>query len=458
MNVRPRTYGYVLASVVLVLVVGWAGRVTWQELRQMHRNFGDMQANAFHLSEHIEASVLDLNATLQRFDLRRNPQDRTAFQKESQELQTWLEAHQTTVTTTKEGELLAQLQSAFDLYVALANQMMDERVQAGGTPSPTPVSERVENQATPMLDLCEQLKTAERAAQRQFMKDSRRALGWLQQLLIVQLGLLIILLGTAGAAVYRGVVGPLRVELGESRNRAARYEKLASLGTLAAGVAHEIRNPLTAINVRVHSLKRNLLPNSSEQEDALVIGHEIQRLERIVQEFLQFARPADPKLVTVSTDSLLVRMQALFGPQLEAASIRLNLELLPDVWVRVDPHQMEQVLINLIQNAAESIAGEGTITLRAHTGKSRLADRVRPVVILEVGDTGKGIPPEVRNRMFDPFFTTKEEGTGLGLAISARIVEKHGGAIECRSEGNRGTTFAILLPQMKSEPSDEPTT
>jgi signal transduction histidine kinase len=290
------------------------------------------------------------------------------------------------------------------------------------------------------------------------MDDSRRALDWLEELLVVQLGLLVILVGTAVVAVYRGVIGPLRVELGESRARAARHEKLASLGTLAAGVAHEIRNPLTAINVRLHSLKKNLVADSSEQEDALVIDHEIQRLDRIVQEFLQFARPAEPKLLTVSADSLLARMQSLFGPQLKKTSIRLSLESVPDIWVRVDPQQIEQVLINLVQNAAESMEGDGTITLRARTGMGRLSGRARPVVMLEVSDTGKGIPAEVRKRMFDPFFTTKEEGTGLGLAIAARIVETHGGALECRSEVNHGTTFTILLPHAKSEESDEPST
>ena len=88
---------------------------------------------------------------------------------------------------------------------------------------------------------------------------------------------------------------------------------------------------------------------------------------------------------------------------------------MPDIWVRVDPHQIEQVLINLIRNAAESIERDGTITLRVRTGTARLTGRTCPVVMLEVSDTGKGIPPEVRKRMFDPFFTTKEEGTGLGL-------------------------------------------
>jgi signal transduction histidine kinase len=261
-----------------------------------------------------------------------------------------------------------------------------------------------------------------------------------------ELALPVLLVTAIALAVYQIVIGPLRSKLNESRALAARQEKLAALGTLAAGVAHEIRNPLTAINVRLHSLRKNLAPNSSEHEDATVIGHEIQRLERIVEDFLRFARPAEPKLLTVSADSLLARMHSLFGPQLEKTAIRFNLESVPDIWVRVDPHQIEQVLINLIQNGIESMKSSGEITLRARTGSARLGRRNHPAVILEVSDTGEGIVPQVRKRMFDPFFTTKEEGTGLGLPIASRIIEKHGGSLECRSEPNRGTTFSVVLP------------
>jgi signal transduction histidine kinase len=106
-------------------------------------------------------------------------------------------------------------------------------------------------------------------------------------------------------------------------------------------------------------------------------------------------------------------------------------------------------LINLVQNAAESIEGEGAITLRARTSVARLGGRSRPVVTLEVADTGKGIPPAVQKRLFDPFFTTKESGTGLGLPIAARIVENHGGALQYRTVPGRGTTFGIVLPRVE---------
>jgi len=449
MKVQARSYGYALLSVLLALFLVWVGRITWQELRQLNNSFAAVQTDAFHLSEYIEASVGDLSDIELRFDLHGRPEDRAAFQKKSEQLHQWIQARQSAAITPEERELMGQIEVAFAEYLSRNAQVMNERMQVGGVPSAQAMLEQEQSSTAPILDLCEKLKDAERIAQTQFMRDSHRALGWLQQLLAVQMSLLVVLVGTAVVAVYRGVIGPLRVELGESRARAAQQEKLASLGTLAAGVAHEIRNPLTAINVRLHSLKKNLIANSSEQEDALVIGYEIQRLERIVQEFLQFARPADLKLLAVSADSLLARMQSLFGPQLEKTSVRLNLESVPDIWVQVDPHQIEQVLINLIKNAAESIEHGGTITLRARNGTARLKGRAVPVVIFEVSDTGKGIPPEVRKRMFDPFFTTKEEGTGLGLAIAARIIEKHGGALECRSEVNRGTTFSIFLPHAK---------
>ena len=456
MKIRARSLGYALATIGLALVLAWAGSITWRELRQLHRSFDLVQADAFHLSDYIDASVADLNDSVHRFNLSGHANDHIAFQKKCQALQDWLRARQPNITTLSQRELTSQLDTSITLYVAHATQLMAEAAPAGKAPSPAAALEQVDHEAASILALCEKLRSAERAAQTQFMEDSRGALRWMQELLAVQIALLVFMVVTGIVAVYRGVIGPLRVELGQSRALAARHEKLASLGTLAAGVAHEIRNPLTAINVRLHSLKKNLVQASSEQEDALVIGHEIQRLERIVQEFLQFARPADPKLHTVSADSLLARVQLLFGSQFEKTSIRLNLESVPDIWVQADPHQMEQVLINLVQNAAQSMqASGGTITLRVRNSTSRLHGSICPVVMLEVSDTGTGISPEVRKRIFDPFFTTKEEGTGLGLAIASRIIEKHGGSIECRSEVNRGTTFVILLPHTKPELTDE---
>ncbi len=162
---------------------------------------------------------------------------------------------------------------------------------------------------------------------------------------------------------------------------------------------------------------------------------------------LLVARPSEPRLTTVPADEPLRQVQALLKPELEKTNIRLAVQDFVSAPINIDSQQIQQVLINLIQNAADSIGHDGEVTLRARLDNKRLADHVRDVVILEVADTGKGIPPQVEKRLFDPFFTTKDAGTGLGLSIAARIVEKHGGALQYQTQPNHGTTFGIVLPR-----------
>jgi len=453
MNAKLRLYGFAAAAVLLAALVGLAGHSAWQQLKQLRKNFGAVQTESFHLADHVEASILNLNETVLRFDLRKDPADKAHFYQEGEELKRWI--RKSSVTTPLELDLLKQIEVALEAYLTRTTRLLEERGQAGSVPSPKEVLERVENKAQ-VFGLSTKLKAAERAALNQFAEGSNEALGGLQRLLMVLVILVLILGLTATSMIYRVKIAPLRAQLVESHAIIERQEKLASLGTLAAGVAHEIRNPLTAINVRLHSMKRTLVRGSSEHEDATVIDQEIQRLDRIVRDVLHFARPAEPQPVVLTAGSLLSRVQGLLSSQLEKASIRLQLASSPTLWIRVDPEQIEQVLINLIQNAAESIERSGTITLRARGTLMPLAGHATSVAILEVIDTGKGIPRKVQERLFDPFFTTKEAGTGLGLSIAARIVEKHGGALQYQSEVNRGTTFGIVLPRVEKNEDEVP--
>jgi signal transduction histidine kinase len=225
-----------------------------------------------------------------------------------------------------------------------------------------------------------------------------------------------------------------------------RHEKLASLGVLAAGVAHEIRNPLTAIKARLFTQQKALAPASRERADSEFIGREIDRLEKIVSDFLRFARPVEPERVPLSPADLLRQVHQLMAEQLRESSIDLAVERAVETKVLGDPEQLKQVLINLVQNAAEALGTGGTIRLRAVESRIALGGRMRDVAIIEVEDNGTGIPPEVQKRLFDPFFTTKQTGTGLGLSIAARIVEKHAGALRVKTAVNHGTTFGVVLP------------
>jgi signal transduction histidine kinase len=232
-----------------------------------------------------------------------------------------------------------------------------------------------------------------------------------------------------------------------------RQEKLAVLGTLTAGIAHEIRNPLTSLKARLYTLEKHLQIVPAARKDTDIINAEISRLERIVQEVLSFARPSEPNLETIAADTFLREIHGLMSPNLESRGVQLVVESSPELLLRADSGHLKQVLINLVRNAAEAIDGAGTVTLRTRAARAPLGGRESEAVILEVADNGKGIPPEVEKRLFDPFFTTKETGTGLGLAIAARIVERHGGLLQYQTRPGHGTTFGVVLPREINDPA-----
>jgi len=281
-----------------------------------------------------------------------------------------------------------------------------------------------------------------------FLAESKKSLAYLRFLLGTSLALLLLAGGGLAVVVYGELIAPLRVKLVQSEALLERQEKLASLGMLAAGVAHEVRNPLTAIKAWLFIQQKQLKPGSPEQADAEIISSEVTRLEHIVRDVLLFARPSEPRLAEMPAEEPLKHVQALLAPQLEKSGIRLAVENSVSARVRIDEQQIQQVLINLVQNAADSIGEHGAITLRVRLDNKALGNGEQKVAILEVADTGKGIPPEIEKRLFDPFFTTKESGTGLGLSIAARIIEKHGGALQYQTFVNRGTVFGIVLPRV----------
>jgi len=221
-------------------------------------------------------------------------------------------------------------------------------------------------------------------------------------------------------------------------------------------VALSFRNTLTAIKAWLFMHQRKLQAGTQEHADAALMATELNRLERIVRDFLLFARPSDPEMEIVRADQPLREVQELLAPQLEKSNINLVMDGSAGAVIRVDREQIKQVLINLVQNGAEAIGRNGTVTLQVRREHQRLFERETDVIILEVADTGKGIPPEAEKRLFDPFFTTKETGTGLGLSIAARIVEKHGGLLQYQTQVNRGTVFGIVLRRVEEHEDQNP--
>ncbi len=239
-------------------------------------------------------------------------------------------------------------------------------------------------------------------------------------------------------------------ELREMQAHLVQSEKLASLGKLAAGIAHEINNPLGGILIYSHLILEDTPKDTPQHENLKKIVKETTRCKDIVKGLLEFARPKEPKMVLSDISEVVERALAIIERQALFQNITIRKDYAPLPKVVADASQLQQVFMNIILNAAEAMAGCGTLTIRT------VSDEAAGLLRVEFTDTGHGIKPEDRKRLFEPFFTTKEvgQGTGLGLAISYSIIQKHGGNIQVRSEPGKGATFTILLP-LKQEKASE---
>ena len=230
-------------------------------------------------------------------------------------------------------------------------------------------------------------------------------------------------------------------EIVEARNEAIHSEKMASVGLLAAGMAHEIGTPLAAIMGYTGILSEELAGDAEKSDYLRRIASESQRIDRIVRGLLDYARPKNAQREEVALLPLMEKVVELLGTQGALKLLEVSVEAEPALpALHADPHQLEQLLINLVMNAKDAMPFGGMLKL---TG-SRAGDDV----LVEVADSGQGMPPEHLARVFDPFFTTKEpgKGTGLGLAIAARIADSCGGRLTVQSELGKGSRFVLRLP------------
>jgi signal transduction histidine kinase len=219
-------------------------------------------------------------------------------------------------------------------------------------------------------------------------------------------------------------------------------ERLAALGRITAGVAHEVKNPLNSMRLWLENLKESLSDdgdNTASRQAVQVLDKEIDRLDQVVKRFLDFTRPMEVRLEATQLADLLKEVLEIAKPQLLKSNIRLATLLPIDVpEVYVDRALLKQAVLNLVLNAAEAMPTGGQLRL--------VLSRRGEMAEITVGDTGNGIPQENQQKIFQLFFTTRPGGSGIGLASTFRIVQLHNGSIDFTSEVGRGTTFRIELP------------
>lgn len=229
-------------------------------------------------------------------------------------------------------------------------------------------------------------------------------------------------------------------------NLAIQTDKLSSLGRMAAGIAHEINNPLAGILLYSSNLVKKVPEAGPLKKGLEVIIHETIRCRGIIQDLLEFSRQKEPVKVMADLNGVIQKALSIVSNEFRLNRISLEKRLsdtLPSVLI--DVNQMEQVFINFFMNALEAIQGQGQVSVRSFQDKDNQG------VVVEIEDSGMGIPQDHLERIFEPFFSTKPKGTGLGLAVNFGIIQKHGGAIKVSSQPGRGTTIMIRLPSEQAK-------
>jgi signal transduction histidine kinase len=266
--------------------------------------------------------------------------------------------------------------------------------------------------------------------------------------------------GAAGAALFAAIAARkirawrihakktlrrLRSARSRLRARAQRAERLAEIGTLTGGLAHEIKNPLSTVQLNLQLLQEDLDPHDPAHARIAhrleTVNREAGRLRDILEDFLRFAGNLELRLQPVNLNSILEELADFFAPQAQLNKVQLRFKPSPDpIVVSVDPRLIKQAILNLMINALQAMTTGGELILSATKSDSP------PTATIDVIDTGPGVPPDKREKIFQAYYSTKKAGTGLGLAMTKRIIEEHGGQIGVTSEPNKGSDFYIKLP------------
>lgn len=476
----------VLGVVLLALASsGLALYSAWETNRLMS---GITTANlpSVRAAEEVEIALLEQRIAIAEFLLDNGNRERLVdLERTRAEFDFWWKKADSLSHSTEERELLAKLMDVYQRYDRTRAAAVD--VYDDGKPVE---AKRLLDEMSRLyqegFQLCEQLIEANERTVREATTRSDRRMSVMTWSVALVTGLEVGLAAVLLWLFYRGILRPLKSLLrdvhtqlpppdGSRRdeeelqlvgtylrrvlldmqdtksaleNSAAQLhlaERLASVGKLTASVAHEIRNPLTAIKLWLFSVRESLGREGREDRLLEKIEDQIHRLETIVRHFLEFARPPEPRLRPTEIRAVLADSLDLARPLLMEKDIRAQ-EVsgeAPPV-VSADPEQLMQVFSNLFHNAAQAMRPGGRLSLSLTTERSpNSSDRFLAV---RVTDTGTGIAPDDQRRLFEPFFSTRPDGTGLGLCISASIVARHHGRLFLESTSSAGTTFVVQLP------------
>jgi signal transduction histidine kinase len=483
-----------VVGVVLLAILSSVAALlsSWQFARMLHQTVNS-NLPSVRAAEELEIALLEQRGFVSRYMLDEgNRKWLEGLDDVKKGFDFWLKEASDTAHTAAEKELLVKIEATYDKYDASRDRAVELYGQGEVEAAKKLFFEDVHKLSADAYDLCEDFIRANQSyvddTTARVHRETRRVT-WMVGLcvaLTITLGITLLWLFFFGVllplrrivADAREFAGPARAsaeglpkdELGAvgdyfralmsdvadtrssleaSRSRLMSAEKLATVGKLAASVAHEIRNPLTSIKMWLFSIRKGVAEDPELERKVGVVSEEVDRLESIVRNFLEFTRPPAPKLQPQSIPGLIDKTLDLCGHGIAVKKIEVRREERPPLpLVTADSEQLKQVFLNLLDNALEANPEGGVIGISAEAATEAGGRRM---VVVRIRDSGPGMPDDVAQRVFEPFFTTKDDGTGLGLCIAAGIMARHGGRLVLESTSPSGTVFAVWTPAAGEE-------
>jgi signal transduction histidine kinase len=480
LSLKNRIY-IVNAILVSITVVGGLLMIWYTyKTEKIFQTIIDKNIIVYQSAESLATALVKHKGFVSYYLLDKNPAWIERLHQARNEFTDHMTSVKTLVEEDWEKQAIAQIESKYTDYIATKDKVID-LYMANNVEKGYAIHETTRERFTQILDLCEQFKTFHKNKISAAIDTSREESNRLRYMALMAIVIVIVLSLLINYIFARHILGPIRKiakeayiqgdsprpanevaalelsvhglirnseqvnqDLKKSQETLLQSEKMALLGKLAAGTAHSIRNPLTSVKMRLFSLNRSCRFTDAQQEDFNVISGEIQQINKIVDNFLEFSRP--PKLKTRNMSPSLIVDSALNLLEQRLQSYRVSVKLVrnsPLSQTRVDPDQLKEVIVNIIINACEAIKHDGQIVI---SEEERFVHPLEKVAIIRIMDDGPGIPKEILPEIFNPFFTTKDHGTGLGLSIAYNIITEHGGWLDVSSKEGQGAAFVITLP------------
>ena len=473
---------YRINTILLCITVIGAVIMVWYTYKteKIFKDIVDKDIVLFHSAEALETSLVNQKGFVSYFILDGNPAWLDELNRYRQLFNKHLVTVKSLVEEEWEKETVFQIEAQYEGYIIAKDKVLDF-YKAGEKEKGALLHKEVRQYFSKIMASCEQFKLFHKDKIQDAIKTSKTASNNLRYIAILAIIAVIALSLLINYIFARHILGPIRKlateadrlggikpssdevstleesvhnlikseeqthqELKRNRETMMLSEKMALLGKLGAGTAHSIRNPLTSIKMRLFSLNRSCDFNNRQNEDFNVISNEINQINQIVENFLEFARPPKLKMKKMSPSIVVDSALRLLDQRLK--SYRVTTKVIrhhPLAETFVDPAQLKEVIVNIIVNACEAMDKGGMIIIHEEENHT---DPQKRVDVIKIIDDGTGISLEDQEEVFHPFFTTKEEGTGLGLSIAFNIINEHGGWLSVSNEEGCGASFVITLP------------